>query len=222
LLAAGTVLVNSRFTQKNINEIYGRQGEVCYLGVDTGHFCPGTARREDFFLSVGRLGLAKGHDFVLKVLANLPEQLRELRVIADSGDGEERSRLEDLARQCEVRLRLLSRISDEEVVKAYQTCKAVVCAQVREPFGFVPLEAMACATPVFAVKEGGLQETIRDGETGFHIPRQPEEAAKIVAERLEKGFSQDFLSGLRSEAESQWSWEAHAERLKAHILACKP
>ncbi|MBI4409918.1 MAG: glycosyltransferase, partial [Gemmatimonadetes bacterium] len=42
-----------------------------------------------------------------------------------------------------------------------------------EPFGFVPLEAMACGRPVLAVREGGIPESVQDGVTGFLAPREP-------------------------------------------------
>jgi glycosyltransferase involved in cell wall biosynthesis len=56
-------------------------------------------------------------------------------------------------------------------VVAYNRAKATVCANVLEPFGLVPLESMACGTPVIAVREGGLRESVRDGETGYLVDR---------------------------------------------------
>ena len=35
-----------------------------------------------------------------------------------------------------------------------------------EPFGLAPLEACACGTPVVAIAEGGVRETIVDGKNG--------------------------------------------------------
>ena len=48
-----------------------------------------------------------------------------------------------------------------------QEAKAVLFPSIDEPFGFVPIEAMSCGTPVIAYNEGGPKETIRDGVTGF-------------------------------------------------------
>lgn len=38
-----------------------------------------------------------------------------------------------------------------------------------EPFGLAVVEAMACGTPVIAIRRGAMPEVIRDGETGFLV-----------------------------------------------------
>jgi hypothetical protein len=38
-----------------------------------------------------------------------------------------------------------------------------------ENYGFAQVEAMACGTPVVGTKWGGLKDTIKDGETGYHV-----------------------------------------------------
>jgi len=52
----------------------------------------------------------------------------------------------------------------------------VVMPSLRESFGMVALEAMACGTPVIASKVGGLALNVRDGETGFLVPDGDPEA----------------------------------------------
>jgi alpha-1,3/alpha-1,6-mannosyltransferase len=53
-----------------------------------------------------------------------------------------------------------------------------------EPFGYVPIEAMAAARPVVAVNSGGPLETIIDGVTGFLRPPQPDQFAAALADLL--------------------------------------
>lgn len=70
----------------------------------------------------------------------------------------------------------------EELPQAYGMADMVVYpTSGEEPFGLVPLEAMACGKPAIATRSGGLIESIIDGETGFLIPK---EDADLLADRL--------------------------------------
>ncbi|RQM15765.1 hypothetical protein DD237_003394 [Peronospora effusa] len=58
---------------------------------------------------------------------------------------------------------------------------AILYTPDREHFGIVPIEAMACGTPVIAVSSGGPLESIADGETGFLCEQKPKAFAKAMA-----------------------------------------
>jgi D-inositol-3-phosphate glycosyltransferase len=62
-----------------------------------------------------------------------------------------------------------------------------VCVPWYEPFGIVPLEAMACGVPVVASAVGGQIDSIVDGVTGVHVPpRDPDALAAVLAELLDQ------------------------------------
>lgn len=48
-----------------------------------------------------------------------------------------------------------------------KACGLVVPAQWNEPFGLVSVEALACGTPVVALRRGSLPEIVDDGYTGW-------------------------------------------------------
>ncbi len=54
----------------------------------------------------------------------------------------------------------------------------------REPFGLAMIEAMACGTPVIAMRNGSVPEVVDEGVTGFIVASEAEAAA--VARRLDE------------------------------------
>jgi len=53
----------------------------------------------------------------------------------------------------------------DQLVSAYEAADVLVFpSEWEEPFGLVPIEAMACGTPVLATGTGGSAEVLRDGE----------------------------------------------------------
>jgi glycosyltransferase involved in cell wall biosynthesis len=61
----------------------------------------------------------------------------------------------------------------------------VVTVPWYEPFGIVPLEAMACGRPVVASAVGGLTDTVVHGTTGLLVPpRRPDRLAEALTALL--------------------------------------
>jgi len=59
-----------------------------------------------------------------------------------------------------------------ELPTVYNHCQVVIYPTIGdEPFGLVPVEAMACAKPVIITKSGGLVESVIDGVAGFIIEK---------------------------------------------------
>ena len=57
--------------------------------------------------------------------------------------------------------------SDEELVRAYQNCDALLFPSRFEGFGYAALEAMACGKPVISTLVAALPEVVKDGATGI-------------------------------------------------------
>ncbi len=55
---------------------------------------------------------------------------------------------------------------------------------IPEPFGLVPVEGMACGTPVIVTKSGGLVESVVDNQTGYIISGDPRKIPKELASRI--------------------------------------
>ena len=111
---------------------------------------------------VGRIDDRKGIRFAVAALTALPAQAT-LRVHG-IGDDRHRHELEQLARDLSVDDRITwSSSGRSEVATVYRDADVVLFPVTwHEPFGFVPLEAMACATPVIATGTGGSGEFLFD------------------------------------------------------------
>ena len=223
LRRATRVLVNSTYSRDYLARVHDVRPLVCYLGVDAERFSAGAADREPIVLSVGGLEWKKGHDFVVDALATIPAAARpRLVVIGDRAHPGYADALRAQADRAGVALTVCVRASAAELARWYARAAVVACAQVREPFGLVALEAMAAATPVVAVAEGGLRETVVDGETGFLTPRDPARFADGVRALLDDAPLRRRLGDAgRSCVTTRWTWERSVDQVERHLDAVR-
>jgi phosphatidyl-myo-inositol dimannoside synthase len=130
--------------------------------------------RSRVILAVGRWNPAERYKGADTLISALP---RVLQAAPDAclvlvGDGEDRPRLEELARAAGVaeRTRFLYRLSQEELFACYAHCDVFALPSRGEGFGLVFLEAMAHGKPVIGGAHGGTPEVIEDRVTGLLVP----------------------------------------------------
>jgi glycosyltransferase involved in cell wall biosynthesis len=192
---------------------------VVPCGVDLRHFTSTgqPAKRTDFphrVVSVGRLVPRKGFDLVISALSSVPDT--EL-VIAGGPDADhldrdaEAVRLLRHARDQGVadRVRLVGRVGRSEMPGLLRSADVVVCAPWYEPFGIVPLEAMACGVPVVAAAVGGLTDTVVDGVTGVLVPpRDPHVLADVLRSLVgDPALCEAYGTAGRDRAHARYSWD---------------
>ncbi len=215
--SADLVLVNSAYSRESLYRAYGIFARVGYLGVDLDLFRPLPLGKESFVLSVGALNPRKGFDFLLQSLALVPiSQRPPLIIVSNFADPRERAYLQSLARELNVALDIRLMIPDEELVRLYNQAQLVLYAPVMEPFGFVPIEAIACGTPVIGVREGGIRETVMHEETGLLTEREPRQFAEAIAALLDnEQLRARYGRQGRQHVQRQWTWERSVCALEA-------
>ncbi|HEX2234199.1 MAG TPA: glycosyltransferase family 4 protein [Thermoleophilaceae bacterium] len=94
---------------------------------------------------------------------------------------------------------------------------ALVLPSVREQFGQVLVEAMACGLPVVAVDAHGPAEIVDDGETGWLVPPDDEDAMVRAIVELANGDDERRRRGEAAyeAARSRYSWPALARGVAA-------
>lgn len=164
---------------------------VVPCGVDLSQFAaigPSESRNrhKHRILCLSRLVERKGIGDVIAALKLLPNA--EL-IVAGGPDREslwkdvEALRLREIARRLGVedRIEFRGRVERTGVARLLRSADLVVCYPWYEPFGIVPLEAMACGVPVVVSSVGGLVDSVVDGVTGVHVePRSPIALAQAI------------------------------------------
>jgi D-inositol-3-phosphate glycosyltransferase len=201
---------------------------VVPCGVDLDRFTPdgprARRRAKHRLVAVGRLVPRKGFDLALTALTQLPDT--ELVVAG----GPERSRLsadpefQRLRRIAEHlgvadRVRWAGQVTRKDMPALLRSADAVVCTPWYEPFGIVPLEAMACGVPVVATAVGGIADTVVEGITGTLVgSRKPGDLARKARTLLDNpALRAAYGSAGRDRALARYSWDRVAvDTLRAY------
>jgi glycosyltransferase involved in cell wall biosynthesis len=212
------VFANSNFSKQLAIDAYAYPETsvgICYPGVDARRFCPAPelATVEKQFVTCARLTRFKNVDKILRAFTKITTRGASLIII---GDGEEYDRLVELSRQLSLERAVVFRksVSDAEMVTALRESVALIHAAEEEPFGLAPVEAMACGTPVIAIKGGGPAETIVHGETGYLCDSAaPEDLAVAIDYMMTPALRSAASLAACVERARRFSWQAATDEL---------
>ena len=160
-------VANSQTTARRIDRYFGREASVLYPPVAVERFSaavPGQVG--DHYVVLSELMAHKRIELAVRAFSNLGLPLMVI------GNGPDARRLQRLAGPT---VQFAGRVSDVRVAELLRSARALVVAATEE-FGIAAVEAQASGRPVIALRDGGLLETVIEGETGVFFD-EPEVAA---------------------------------------------
>ncbi len=165
------VIANSQNVRNRIQKYLNADAIVINPPVDTSAFK--WLGQQDYYLSTARLEKYKRVDLIVSAFKKMPDK----KLIVASG-GSELEHLQHLASNAP-NITFTGWIDHEELVRLMGNAIATIYMPKDEDFGISPVESMAAGKPVIGVNEGGVMETVMDGETGTLIAAK---VGKIVRE----------------------------------------
>lgn len=229
LIRASRIFPNSFDTKKRFYAIYGesfkRKTRTIFLGVDLKLYPKDKKIKiiskkyhltdKKLVIYVGRIDKEKGIDYLIRAAQNISAEVYIL------GSGDYKKDLERLAKELKLSnvyfAGYFSKDYLHELREFYRRADVVVVpSTVKEAFGLVILEAMACSTPVVASRIGGIPNIVKDGKTGFLVrPRSPKEIAEKVNIILgNPKLSLAMGERCRKLIEEKFTWEKVADTVR--------
>ena len=172
-------------------------------------------------LFVGRIERLKGLERIIMALSYLTSIKPRLVVVGEDGNRSgEIQNLKLLAIKQDVADSVVFKglAPYEQLVEYYNAADVCVFPSYYESFGLVPLEALACGTPVVATDVGDLKNIIREGETGFVLTNyragiMAEKIAAVLTKTNPKLNNQQFIRA----SVAGYSWGKIAEAMSLEL-----
>lgn len=216
------VIANSKYTASVIKQVYGHDSLVVYPGVDTTKFTPENADTDPnqaYVFTVGQLNEFNNFDLLLRAVAHADDIGANIPQLVVGGEGPASPSLRRKALRLgiEDQVRFTGYLSEAELQRHYATARAVAYLPSNEPFGLVPVEAMASGTPVVTLDNGGPKETVVNATTGQLTEATPAAVADALAEVTVPKTSEQMGQAAREHVVERFTWELTSDALLSVI-----
>lgn len=169
-----------------------------------------------YLLTVGTLEPRKNHPFLAEILERLNSAYEGYLAIAGAPGWHTESILQRMRQSSRAAdIRFLSHVPESLLPSLYSGADAFLFPSFYEGFGFPPLEALACGTPVISSNGGALSETMDTQAVIRPGALDPDLWATAVSDLLSENETQRATrrdAGMRHAA--RYRWEDTARRTR--------
>jgi alpha-maltose-1-phosphate synthase len=166
---ADLIVVQSEFCKESMlfNGIPAEKVMVNPMGVDVSIFQPRSqVPPKPRFISVGGIGLRKGHPYLFRAFDVVKRRLPEAELICAGGYKHD---FRNERPKWEGSFTWHQNLSQPKLAELMRTCTAFVFPSQEEGIARAQIEALACGLPVIGTHEGGATTLVQDGVQGFIV-----------------------------------------------------
>ena len=195
-------------------------------GVDTEKFQPLEGREgvkrmfglgdEPCVLFVGSLIPRKGLSFLVESARKIVKEKSDTKFLI-VGEGPLRKQLDNSLKKANLsgNFKFLGNLKDDALQAVYNCADVFALPSIQEGQGIVLLEAQACGKPVVAFNIGGVNEAVRNGETGLLVKLgDTEQFANALLKLIgDKGLQEKMGNEGRKYVLEKYTWDICAQKM---------
>ena len=174
------IAVSNNLKKKTVNKfnIPDNKISVIDMGYDPKLFYPKSYHNLEYssklkFLFVGRLVPIKGLDILIKAFSKINSLQKNLNYECSIiGDGFQKMNYKKYITTLSLsdRVKFLGYKTQIEIGKMMREADFVIIPSLKEGFGLVAIESLACGTPIICSETGGLKDIVINKKNGFIFP----------------------------------------------------
>ncbi len=223
-------LVYSESTREDLVKIgiTRRNIKVFTIGVDHSRYIPGRKSKQPLFICVSRLVRMKRTSLVIQAMDIVRKAFPEAKLKV-MGYGYERKALEILRNKLRLNKNVIFQDEDilffeknakDQKVRLMQEAWALIFPSVKEGWGMTVTECAACGTPTIASKVTGLKDSVKDGQTGILVSKNPtpNEIASEMIRLIENDKLRERLSKEAIKYSKKFTWEKSFEVFSKELI----